>query len=65
MGPVTLNEGKDEKKEQSPPSVFDETEMQKQGSAHACEGPSCADKQWKIRTLKLLDKRGGMSSARF
>lgn len=33
------------------------TEMQKEGSAHTCEGPPHTDKRWKNQTLKLLNKR--------
>lgn len=42
-----------------PPSLM-KTEMQKQGSAHKCEGPLHADKRWKIQTHKLLNRRVGM-----
>lgn len=37
-----------------------ETEIQKQGSAHKCEGPLRTDKRWKIQHVKLLDVRVGM-----
>lgn len=39
MGPVTLNEGKDEKKEQSPPSVFDENRNAETGISTCVRGP--------------------------
>lgn len=42
------------------PPFLMKTELQKEGSAHKCEGPPRTDKQWKIQTLKLLDKRVGM-----
>lgn len=51
--------GRDEKREQSPPPSLMKTEMQKQGSAHKCEGPPRADKRWKIQTHKSLDRRVG------
>lgn len=47
-----------------------ETEIEKQRSAHKCEGPLRRDKRWKIQTAKLLDKsrdgaQRGFRCARF